>query len=193
MGNQRKTTVIVTALLTCLSLALSGCSPRASEFVRDDVDFGFIRRVAVFPFYNLSQDIFAAQKVQSIFLTEVLETGQLEVIDRGEMLDAVADLKLAPDMILSPEQVMDLGKRLEADAIFFGTVEEYGLDRTSRDQTYVVTANYSLCEAQTGRTIWSSQVRTDGGSILRKLFGGGSDSLFDVSRANVRAALGKLF
>ena len=180
-------------LLTTAVVSLGGCAPRASEFVRDDVDFSFIRRVGVYPFFNLTQDIFAAQKVQSIFVTEVLATGQLEVVDRGEILAAIGELKLAPDSILSPEQVTILGKRLEADAIFFGVVEDYGLERTARDPNNVVTVNYQLIETQTGRTIWSSQARTDGTSLMRKLFGGGTASLFDVSRANVRAALGTLF
>lgn len=182
------------SLLLAGAIALSGgCAPRASEYVRDDVDFSFIRRVAVYPFFNLTQDIFAAQKVQSIFVTEVLEANELEVVDRGEMLAAVAELKLAPDMILSPQQVTTLAKRLQADALFFGTVEEYGLERSSRDATHVVTVNYQLNEGETGRTVWSSQSRTDGASLLRKLFGGGSDSLYDVARSNVRAALGTLF
>lgn len=176
------------------AIALSGgCAPRASGFVRDDVDFSFIRRVAIYPFSNLTQDIHAAQKVQSIFVTEVLGTDELEVVDRGEMLAAIAELKLAPDAILGPQQVMALAKRLEADALFFGTVEEFGLERSSRDATHVVTVSYQLNEGQTGRTVWSSQSRTDGASLMRKLFGGGSDSLYDVARANVRAALGTLF
>jgi TolB-like protein len=181
-------------MLLASAIALcGGCAPGASEYVRDDVDFSFIRRVAVYPFFNLTQDMFGAQKVQSIFVTEILDTGELDVVDRGAMLAAVADLKLAPDMILSPQQVIDLSKRLEVDALFFGTVEEYGLERTSRDATHVVTANYQLIEGETGRTVWSSQSRTDGASLMRKLFGGGSASLYDVARANVRAALGTLF
>ena len=182
------------ALVLFGAIALcGGCSPGASEYVRDDVDFSFIRRVAVYPFFNLTQDIFAAQKVQSIFVTEILGTGELEVVDRGEMLAAVAELKLAPDMILSPQQVIALAKRLEVDALFFGTVEEYGLERSSNNPTHVVTVNYQLSEAETGRTVWSSQSRTDGGSLARKLFGGGTASLYDVTRANVRAAMGTLF
>lgn len=180
-------------LLAGAAVLLGGCSPRASQFVREDVDFSFIHRVAIYPFFNLTQDIFAAQKVQSIFVTEILATGQLEVVDRGEMLAAITDLKLAPDMILSPPQVTELAKRLKADAIFFGIVEDYGLERTSHDPNNVVTVNYQLIEAETGRTVWSSQSRTDGTSLMRKLFGGGTASLFDVSRANVRAALGTLF
>lgn len=179
-------------LAALLFLAAGGCGPGASQFIRDDVDLSFVRRVAVYPFYNLSQDMFGGQRVQSVFLTELLARGVVEVVDRGEMLAAIAELKLPPDSILSPEQVVALGKRLQAEGIFFGTVEEYGAERGA-EQVQVVTATYQLCEAQTGRVVWSSQTRTDGTSLMRKLFGGGSASAYDVTRANVRAALGTLF
>lgn len=193
MHSRQRWTWRAAALAASLAIMAGGCAPGASQYIRDDIDFSFIRRVAVYPFYNLSQDIFAGQRVQSLFVTELLSTGEIEMVDRGEMLAAIVELKLRPDMILSPEEVMRLGKRLQADGIFFGTVEEYGLERSSDDPTHVVTAVYQLCETQTGRTIWSSQTRTDGASLMRKLFGGGSDGIYDVGRANVRAALGTLF
>lgn len=180
-------------LAAALAVATGGCGSGASRFVRDDVDFSFIRRVAVYPFYNLSQDVFGGQRVQSVFLTELLERGEVEVIDRGEVLASVTEMKIHPDAVLSPEQVQALGRDLEADAIFFATVEEYGTERGGANPTQVVTATYQLCETQTGRVVWSSQVRTDGASLGRRLFGGGSASSFAVARENVRAALGTLF
>ena len=193
MSYRRKWTTSLAALATIGALLAGGCGPGASQFVRDDVDFSFIRRVAVYPFYNLSQDIFAGQRVQSIFATELLDRDEVELVDRGETLAAIAELKLPPDAILSPEQLVALGKRLQVDAVFFATIEEYGQERSGGDATQVVTGSYQLCETQTGRTVWSSQTRTDGGSLLRKLFGGGSAGIYAVARANVRAALGTLF
>ncbi len=186
--------VRLAALAFLLPAALAGgCGAGASHYMRDDVDLSFVRRVAVYPFYNLSQDMFAGQRVQSIFVTELLDRGQVQLVDRGEMLAAIVELKLRPDTVLSPEQVVTLGKRLGADGVFFGTIEEYGLERTSDDPTYVVTGNYQLCEAETGRIVWSSQMRSDGASLMRKLFGGGTAGIFDVARHNVQAALGTLF
>ncbi len=186
--------VVLAALAGLLPGALAGgCGAGASHYLREDVDLSFVRRVAVYPFFNLSQDMFAGQRVQSLFVTDLLDRGQVEVVDRGEMLAAIVELKLHPDTILSPEQVVALGKRLKADGVFFGTVEEYGLDRSSDDPTYVVAGNYQLCEAETGRTVWSSQVRSDGASLMRKLFGGGTAGIFDVARHNVQSALGTLF
>jgi hypothetical protein len=193
MRNPRHAALGTTLLLAFLCMTWAGCGPRASQYIREDVDFSFIRRVAVFPFYNLTQDTFAAQRVQSIFVTEVLKTGQVEVADRGETLSIVASMKLPPDRVISPEQVMELGKTLQVDGIFFATIEEYGTERSARDPAQVVTAVYQLHETQTGRMVWSSQTRTDGTSLMRKLFGGGTAGIYDVARANVRAALETLF
>lgn len=193
MTSRRRRIRGLAALAAVVALVAGGCGPGASQYIRDDVDFSFVRRVAVYPFYNLCQDVFAGQRLQSVFTTELLDKEQVEMVDRGETLAAIAELQLPPDSILSPEQVVALGKRLQADGIFFATVEEYGQERLGGDATNVVTANYQICETQTGRTIWSSQTRTDGGSLLRKLFGGGTSGIYDVARANVRAALGTLF
>lgn len=86
-----------------------------------------------------------------------------------------------------------MGKILGVNAIFFGTVEEYGVERVSRDRTYSLTCSYSLAETETGVTIWSSQTRSQGSSVWRKIFGGGSASLYSVSRKNVDNALETLF
>jgi len=189
-GARSKPATIVLALLLA---TLCGCASSGGSFVRQDVDFSYINRVAVYPFRNLSQDVNAAAKVSSIFLTELLDQDALQVVERGEVIAAMAGLQLGVDSVLPAERIMALGQALEVDAIFFGTVEEYGLDRSSRDYTNVVTASYSLFETQSGQMIWNAQVRTDGASFWRKLFGGGTASLYDVSRANVQRALGSLF
>lgn len=172
---------------------LTGCSPKATSYVREDVDYSFISTVAVFPFKNLTQDIHANERVHSIFLAQLLERQAVAVVEFGTVLSAMSQMQLNVDSILTPEQIVELGTIMGVDGIFFGTVEEYGVERLSRDHTYSITAVYSLAETQTGSMIWNSQTRTDGASLGRKLFGGGSASLYSVSRANVENALETLF
>jgi uncharacterized protein YbjQ (UPF0145 family) len=50
-----------------------------------------------------------------------------------------------------------------------------------------------MAETETGNLIWRSQVHVDGSSLWKKLFGGESASLYDVSRKAVQKALGSLF
>ncbi|MFH2052422.1 MAG: hypothetical protein ABIK96_08140 [bacterium] len=181
------------ALLALLLLPAVGCAPGATSYVRDDVDFSYIRRVAVFPFQNLAQDVHAGSRTYSIFLAELLEQDGLVAVEPGEVLSAVRELRLNTGGPLDQQQVVDLGRALRADAIFFGTIEDYGLDSTERDRVYMITASFSLAETETGSNIWSSQVHRTGSSFLRKLFGGGSVSMYHVTRAAVRDALESLF
>jgi len=172
---------------------VSGCSPKATSFVRDDVDYSFIRTVAIFPFQNLSQDINANERLHSVFVSQILERDAVAVVEFGTVLSAMSQMQLTVDSVLTPEQIMELGKVMSVDGIFFGSVEEYGIERLSKDRTYSITASYSLAETQTGSMVWSAQTRTDGGSFWRKLFGGGSASLYSVSKNNVNQALETLF
>ena len=89
-----------------------------------------IGTVAVYPFRNLTQDVHAAPRVQSIFLSELLQQDAVRVLEAGQVLDAMVQLRLGADSEPTPAQMQELGKLTGADAIFFGTVEEYGLDRT---------------------------------------------------------------
>lgn len=172
---------------------LSGCSPRATSYVREDVDYSFISTIAIFPFHNLTQDIHANDRVYSIFLAQLLDRDAVAVVEYGTVLSAMSQMQLNVDSVLTPEQIVELGTIMSVDGIFFGTVEEYGVERLSRDRTYSITASYTLAETQTGTTVWNAQTRTDGASFWRKLFGGGSASLYSVSKANVENALETLF
>ncbi|MEZ4387260.1 MAG: hypothetical protein R3D98_06715 [Candidatus Krumholzibacteriia bacterium] len=186
-------TTISLGLLVLLGCCLAGCAANTTSYVRDDVDFSYIRRVAVYPFVNRSQDPQAAPRVYSIFQAELLQHDALRTIDLGETLGGLQALRLDPAAVLAPEQIVALGKQLGVDGIFFGDVDDYGLERASGDRVYSVTFTFSLAETETGSVVWQSTVHDDGTSLWRKLFGGGTASLHDVSRSAIADALETLF
>lgn len=180
-------------ILVLLALSLTACSSGTSSFVRDDVDASFVRRVAVLPFHNLSQDVHAATRLHSVFTTRLLQREVFEVVALGEVLGAMTRQRLTVDEVPSPEQLVALGKELQVDAFFLGTVDDYGLERVSNQRIYQVTATFTLVETQTGGVLWTAQVHHDGDSLGRKLFGGGSSSQHEVTQTAVDRALGTLF
>jgi hypothetical protein len=183
--------IICNTLLAALVLA--GCAPGVSSYINQDVDFSYIQRVAVFPFENLSSDNQAGPKVESVFLGELLEAEGIRVVAPGETRATVYSLRLPLTADLAAEEIVALGEALGVEAIFFGKIEEYGIRADSRDRANAVTASFSLAETVTGTMIWRAQVSEDGGSVWRKIFGGGSASMYDVTRGAVRDALGTLF
>jgi hypothetical protein len=181
------------AVLLALAAWAAGCAGGTMSFLHPNVDFSHIHRCAVLPFHNLTSDSYADDRIQSIFLMEVLGQGELVLVDPEETVGAIKDLKISPASTPTPEQLVALGKALSVEAVFEGTVEEYGQAPGARSDVYFVTATFSMSETETGNLIWRAQVHKDGSSFLKKLFGGETASLYTVSRKAVRAALGSLF
>lgn len=181
------------ATVCALALAAAGCSPRATSFVHPNYDFGRLQRCAVLPFQNLSSDMNAGARLQSVFLGELLQHEGLAIVEPGETAAALRELRLNVEEPLTPAQLQQLGQRLACEGIFLGTVQEYGIESVGGGRAYKVTADFALVETETGQTVWKAQVHRGGGSVWRKLFGGESAGLHDVSRGAVRAALETLF
>jgi len=174
-------------------LGLTACARSTTSYVHPDVDLSFIRRVAIVPYENMSQDAYADERLRSLFLMRILREGSLEVVEPGAVTDAMIRLRFPTGSTLSPEQYVALGKELGVDGIFTGSVQEYGVAREAREQMSRVTVVFGLVETQTGITVWQSEVHLNGSSFLRRLFGGGTRSMHDVSRSAVNRALRSLF
>ncbi len=184
---------VAAALLAAATLAfLSGCGASRSSYVHPNVDFGYMRRAAVLPFQNLTSDHLADERMQSIFLMELLEADILEIVDPRETLAAMHSLSLNPDSPLTPEQAVKLGQKLQVEALFFGTIEEYGTSQIDRRRGPEITGVFGLTETETGALVWRSQVHVTGSSMWKRLFGGGPSDLYSVSVKAVRKALGTL-
>jgi hypothetical protein len=182
----------VARLIPILVLLFSGCASAVVSYMHPDVDLGHIQRCAVLPFQNLSADELAGERLQSVFLMELLSARALEIVGPGETAAAMQTLRLDSGAALTPEQAVSLGKALSVDGLFFGVVEDYGISKVDRARSTEVTAVFGLTETETGALVWRSQVHASGVSIWRRLFGGGSAGLHDVSRQAVRRALRSL-
>jgi hypothetical protein len=181
---------IAAALL--LLIAAGGCGGSGGSYVHPSVDFSYMKRATILPFRNLTSDDLADERIQSIFLMELLEADILEIVDPRETAAALAELDLHAGEEPTPEQCVALGKKLNVDALFLGTVEEYGISRVDRSAGSEVTIVLEMVETQTGVVVWRSQVHASGATWWSRLFGGGPRDLYSVSRSAVRKALGTL-
>ncbi len=188
-----KRTTIGLGILLVVGAVFPGCASRPTSFVREDVDYSFIQRAAVYPLQNRTPDPFADARVYSVVMSYLLDRGALRVIEEGQVYAAIRSLKLDTNQDPSSEQIVALGKELGVDAIVFGSVEDYGAEKLGGDRVNAVTLTLALAETQTGSLVWQSQVHRNGTSIWRKLFGGGSASLYDVTREAVDDAMETLF
>lgn len=161
---------------------LSGCSRHPRLFFKPAYDFSGPKKVAVLPFENLSADEGAGEKVQKVFLVELLKEQKWEVLEPGEVEKALKELRIRATDKLSTERAGQLKEKLGADWIFFGTVLEFSAPRSGSNEAPVVSLTVRVLDAATGEIVWAAFGSRQGND---------SEFLFEVGRVNSPSELVK--
>jgi len=182
-----------TTFLLMILFALVGCGGiGATTFINPEYNFGFVERVAVVPFENLSQDRGAGERTTRYFVSELLATEAFVVVEPGEVSRALEAIGLVRTAELTQEQSMTLGEALGIQGLFLGSVGESSAVRSGGSSKNVVTVDVRLVETETGITVWSSTVTESSGSFWSSLFGTGGASMSEVTRRCVDKIIDQL-
>jgi hypothetical protein len=178
-----------------LLLASTGCATTSSKVVYRDpnMDFGAIQTVAVMPFNNLTRENVASERVRDVFMTMLQATGGVYVIPPGEVARGISRLSLERPASPTPEEVTKFAKIVSTDAVFTGTVKEYGEVRSGTSTANVVSVSLQMMEAQTGKVVWSASSTKGGVTTSDRLFGGGGEPMNATTQKAVDDLLEKLF
>jgi hypothetical protein len=179
-----------TLLLAALLLAGCASGPRYQD---KKMDFGSIRTVAVLPLTNLSRDNLAGERVRDVFSTMLLSTGAVYVLPIGEVNRALVRGNVQQAATPSAEEVVALGKLLNAEALLAGTVKEYGEVRSGSSTANAISMSLQMFETQTGKVVWAASTTKGGISFGDRLLGGGGEPMNKVTEDAVRDLLNKLF
>ncbi len=178
-------------MLLLLSAAL-GCSTTPSYHIRQDVDFSFIKRVAVLPMDNLTNERFAGETVRQVVISEFLASGLVDVVVPGEVTAAMERLGIKSVASLDKEQIRALGEALDVQAVIFGSVEEFGMTRSGNVSAPIVTISLMMADTGSGSIIWSV-TRTGGGAgFWARHFGARTETMSETLLKVVREAVGTL-
>ena len=175
----------------------AGCAGTldSTEFTNPRFDFGFVERVAVMPFENLTNDREAGFRATRLMATELLSSGAVDVVEAGEVQAALGNLpgglygRIARP---STEQIVALGRELGVQAVVLGTVTQSEVLRTGQVGWPVVTLDSHLVEVETGSAVWAATHTEKGSSFSAKLLGTAGEPLSDTTRRCIRALLGTL-
>ncbi len=181
MSNRR---IFYSALLSAmplLSLLIAGCGGPA-VFLDRTYDFDYLERVAIVPFENLAQSQPAGRQATLIFITELLATESFTVIEPGETAKVLTEINPTRTTALSLEQIQEMGKRLNAQGLIFGTVNESSTIRSGGVTVPTVTLDLRLVETETGSTIWAATHTQGHPNLLTSLFGIGAQSTSETMR-----------
>jgi TolB-like protein len=177
------------ALLAVSCLAAGACaSSQQTKYLHPNADLGMIKKVAVIPFENVTDERTAGEKLTRIFFVELLALDVFEVSEPGQAVKALRTGGTSLDALGSAD-LQRLGRDLGVDGLFLGSVVDFAEARSGSTQDPRVTIQVRLVDAQSGTTIWSASRTRSRAALTTKLFGVGRESLTEAARDIIRSEL----
>lgn len=190
---------ILLIFLFAFSVVQNGCSTAPKQYIKTNVNFQYIKKVAVLPLNNLTDDRYAGEKVKSIIVMDILESGVFEVAEEGEVNKAVIDIfremgfREGELVALDIESIKRISEKLGVQAVFIGSVESYGQGSRGGAQYAVVSLSLRMVESNSGMTLWRGFHSEKGSSLMRSVFGIEQKNEIELSRDLSRKLLATLF
>ena len=168
---------------------LVSCASGTTRYTHPNADLGAIKRVAVLPFENLTQERSASDKVQKVFLSELLATEAFDVAEPGLVAKVLKAERIESLDSMGPAEMKRVGEALKAQGLFMGSVVDFAETRSGSTSSPEVTIQLRLVEVQSGVTIWTASKTRSGASASARLFGIGGETLTEAARALMREQL----
>jgi len=181
--------ILIFALFIIMGCRSNGHSP---YHVSQDVDFSFVKNVAVLPLENLTNEKAAGEIIGRLVISELLASGLVNVVVPGEVRSAVNDLSIKNTSSLNKKQIKELGRALRVQGIVMGSVEQYGYAKIGSSTAPEITISLMMTETGTGDIIWSVTRRSGADGFLARHFGATSQTLSKTALDVVREAVGTL-
>jgi TolB-like protein len=174
----------------CSLLIFYGCGPK--HFIRPKTDISHIKKVAVLPFENFTQDDYAGEKIRRIVITELL-LRDVDVIEPGEVTRLLREMKVKSLGSVKVSEIQEIGKALNVEAVILGSVEAFGRGRGISVDYPEVTINLRMIEVNSGNIVWSVRNASDGPDFWMRHFGSEGASLSEAAEKVVKKAIGTLY
>ena len=154
---------------------LAGCAGKSGTsqevFLREDVDFGFIQRIAVLPFENNTNDKFAPGRFRDIVTTSLLAYGLFDVVDKGLVDSVFVEEAIEQGAAIDGLTLKRLGQRLNVQAMMIGSVDVVNQARIGGVEYPEIAMTLRLLEAQSGMILWQASGRLTGESLVKRILG----------------------
>jgi hypothetical protein len=180
--------------LLCLWL-FTGCGGKTTPlyYISQDIDFSFIKRVAVLPLDNLTNDKFAHDAVRQVVISELLASGLVEVVCPGDVIATLETLKIKAGQSPSAEQIKAIGKALKVQAVILGAVNKFGEIREGNVSAPEITITLMMADTTSGSIIWSVTKTRGGADFWTKHFGAKAETMSEAVLKVVRDSIHTLY
>ncbi len=147
-------------MAVAVAILLAGCG---NQFVRNYVagpeQFEPVAVVAVAPFENLTDFPNAGEVVSDIFAAELITLGRYKVIERETTVRLTSEAQLPWPPLVDRSYAVELGRKIQADAVVIGTVNEYNyrLDKLRQSpREPAVSYSIRMINVRSGAVIWAA-------------------------------------
>jgi hypothetical protein len=180
----KKTMLLATLLVACAT---------GRRYQDKAMDFASVRTVAVLPFVNLTTAGNGNERVRDVFANMLLSSGAMYVLPNGEVSRAASRAGVVVPATPTREEVVSLGKALNAEAVVTGVLKEYGELRSGNSSANAISVSVEMIETQTGKVVWAASSTKGGIGFWDRLLGGGGEPMNKVTEEAVGDLLKKLF
>jgi TolB-like protein len=191
MKREKVLSILCSVLLISILLGCRGTAP--TVHIREDVDFSFIKKVAVLPFENNSENRKAGEIVRQLVISELLASGLVDVVYSGDVMAAIKRQNVRDFTALTSKQIRNLGKDLKVQAVITGAVNRFGMVNIGKISAPEVTITIMMADTDTGSIIWSATVTRGGADFWARHFGTRTETLSETALAVVREAISTLY
>lgn len=183
------------SVFSLLIFILYGCAGKGSPsyYINRDTDFSFIKRVAVLPLDNLTNDKFSSEAIRQVVINELLVSGLVDVSCPGDVAAALEAARVRMSHSPSAEQIKAIGNALKVQAVIFGAVNKFGEIREGNVSAPEISVTLMMADTNSGSIIWSVTRTSGGASFFTKHFGARADTMSEAVIKVVREAIQTLY
>jgi hypothetical protein len=178
-------------LFFLILLLLAGCrsADAPSLHIKQDMDFSFIKRIAVLPFKNLTAVNNGDEVVRAYVANELLSSGFVDVVVPGDVASAMSGQGIKDISSMSGSDIQALGRAMKVQAVVFGTVETWQEVQSGSIAVPEITLTVMMADCSSGNIIWSVTWREGGGSFTSRHLGYQTDTMSKVALRAVKNAI----
>ncbi len=153
--------ILVSFVAGCASI--KGDSTRESSTYEKVLASGELKKIAVLPFYNISERRDAGKMVANNFVTEIFIDGRYRVEEPGNVIQFMLHENVSVVGEMGIDRIKILGRRLGVDGVLVGIVDVF--DDGARSSPRVsITAR--LVDSETGTIVWSASDSKSGDDYI---------------------------
>ncbi len=190
MGGEEMKRLVLLSLLICLIFTL-GCGG-VKYYVKEGAEISYVKRVAVLPFQNNTNEKYAAERIRDLVSTEILARGIFEVVDKGSVDTALKEEAVESPTSLDKNTARRLARILGVQAFIAGSVDQYEDARRGSYSYPVISLTLRLMDAQTGTILWQAGGSASGYSAWGRILGLSPKDMTQVSMELVERLLSTL-